>query len=227
MDDDVTARIIGMMAVEKRLMTEKQLRECLNTFEFFNEGPLIELFVSKNFLTSRQIARLRQIVERGDIEPESDPSADWLRERFGEIAATRYGVDSEEILSCLGEQKNLAETGFRCPLGQLLMSRGVLGPSQVTEILALQGRRILRCAECDARFTVVDFDPAKFYECRKCPKADLVETEIVPISREKIERRLRLIDNPLPSDPIPDFDFDEEDDQTDDEAPPGLKILEL
>ena len=227
MDDDVTARIIGMMAVEKRLMNEKQLRECLNQYEFFGEGPLVEIFLSKKYLTPLQVEKLRKIVETGEGEPEADLAAARIDGRFGEIAVSRFGVDIEAILDGLNEQERLKETDLRCPLGQILMSRGLLGPSQVAEILALQGRRVMGCVECKSRFTVVDFDPTKFYECRKCPKADLLEVEIVPISRDKIERRLRVASKPLPSDPIPDMDFDEADDQTDDEAPPGLQILEL
>ena len=45
---NIEERLLGMMAVEKRFITEKQLTECLNTIEFFEpDKTLAEIFLSK------------------------------------------------------------------------------------------------------------------------------------------------------------------------------------
>ena len=67
----ILQKIIGMKAVEKKLISEKQLTECLNDQDFFApEKKLEEILLEKGYLTPLQIQRLKQEIsgEREDFD---------------------------------------------------------------------------------------------------------------------------------------------------------------
>lgn len=211
---DVNARLLGMMAVEKRLITEKQLTECLNLHEFFDQRPLAELLLEKGYLTSRQLAKLKSILER-EVKGEAHQAAQTAsKDRFGILAIRSRLVRPDQLDESLREQKELAGRGFRIPIGQILMSKGYLTPEQVWRILQVQGKNYMKCESCGAAYTVFQFDPDEFYRCKKCD-ALLEEAPPAPIPREAIERRLQTTEEDLEM-------LDEDEDQS-----PGLSVIDL
>ncbi len=236
MDDNITSRLMGMMAVEQGLITEKQLRALLNGADF--EGrPMMDIAVENEYLTEAQVEKLRRLTNRdaSTIEP-----AIYSKKKFGLLALKAEDATKSQIQDALREQEEFASFGAHFPLGQLLMSKGLLTPEQVTNLLAKQGKRYLQCTDfCDGSDTVRDFSEEKFYRCPKCG-SDLELSDIVSVSRTKIEEQvddLKAKADTGPQKPVPkrkkikidlsSVVFDDEDDDELDMDVGDLDVLEL
>lgn len=59
---------------------------------------------------------------------------------FGEIAVDLGFIDHKEIDLALSEQQSHEGTPDRKPIGEYLLGKGLLNESQISEILAIQGK---------------------------------------------------------------------------------------
>ncbi len=189
MEDQITSRLMGMMAVEKGLISEKQLRALLNAVEIENR-PMMEVALEREFLTSAQVDKLRRLVQRDvrEIQPTT-----YTKKKLALLAVESQVCTKAQVKECLVEQREFASLGAHFALGQLLMSKGYVKPNQVTRILAQQGKRFLQCTDfCDGCDTVRNYSDENFYRCPKCG-SDLEPAELVPISRTSIEEKVELM----------------------------------
>lgn len=186
---DINERLIAMMAVEKRLISEKQLTECLNIHEFFDPRPLLEILVDKGYIKARQVEKLQSLMDRG-ISGDVGDEQETEDSPFGVLSLRCHMVLPEQLEKAIAEQRDLKALKVRIPIGQILMSQGYVTSDQVRRILVMQGKNYLRCKEgCGRGFTVVGFRADEFYKCQKCG-GDLEEDDPTPIDRAVIERYL-------------------------------------
>ena len=90
---------------------------------------------------------------------------------LGEWCVRRGLATREEVDACLREQrKRAAANKPPVRVGELLVDRGILTPSQVTKALADQDEEIRQCIHCDLRVNVpVSTEPVE-YRCPRCER---------------------------------------------------------
>lgn len=165
-------RLLGRLAVERGLLTEAQLEECVKEQETAPPSPrsLGVLLVSKGLLTEGDLLAL---LEEQDRREQSLKEYRALREAeylFGQLLVKHNKATQLQINKCLQVQKQMAERGVRpIPrLGEILVEHGFVDRATVAEILKLQDKRVLACAACGRQVNVVGFEPNRAYRCEAC-----------------------------------------------------------
>lgn len=161
--------LLGRMAVSSRMITEAQLKQCLDVQQKDSPPrPLGHLLVELDFLTIGQLdhliqsqaARFHDIEERSKIDP---------REAlFGRLAIELGHVSTEQLHECLREQANIARLKIFFRLGEILIKKGYVTPEVVKEILKRQRKEILKCPRCGARYNIATLDEKARLTCKKC-----------------------------------------------------------
>lgn len=188
MYDILHDRLLGMLAVEKRFITEKQLKKCLNLMEFEQANSLKDVLLAKGYLTIPQAKRLEEELESGttpmgpqeEAAPEEaveeQPKAPSLfkKKRFGDIAIESHFIAKSQIDRALQEQDKYLERGIRVPIGQILCRLNFLTLPQLKKLLQSQFSQTLYCKRCKITKVITGYNPSKLYQCESC-KLDLIE----------------------------------------------------
>ena len=77
-------------------------------------------------------------------------------------------VTKEQLSACVGEQNEATEKGFRRSLGQIAVRRGYMSAEQLVEVLKAQGKTLVACSQCGARFNAFGYAPEQEPKCEKC-----------------------------------------------------------
>lgn len=184
---NVEERLLGMMAVEKRFITEKQLTECLNTIELFQTDRTLEqVFLDKEYLTKPQIDRLRQQLQAStEVKMEEKPNTQI---RFGDIAIEQNMIDTDQLNNALQEQKVYHERAMKVQIGQILYKKGLLTMAQVGRILESQLKKVLYCKGCKTTTVINSYIPSKIYQCEKC-QLDLIEAKVKKAAKQEKQKK--------------------------------------
>ncbi len=167
-------RLIGMRAVEKRFISEKQLTECLNFIELFEpDKTLGQILLKKGYLTKAQIARIEEELG-GEIEKPITTTV--AKKMFGDIALEQNMVTSDQLTDALSLQNLLLQRGLRIQLGQILVKKGYLTIPQIKRVVEAQSNKILYCSQCKKTTTIHNYDPSQIYKC-DCD-CDLIEAKV-------------------------------------------------
>ncbi len=162
----IEERLMGMKAVEKRFITEKQLIQCMNIVENFEtDKTLEEKLIEKGYLTRAQIARLKKSM-LSDIDLDSKPRTNTTKKKmFGNIALEQNMIDEDQLIDALEEQEIYMERGVRVQMGQILLKKQYLTRAQLERILSNQSKKTLACPKCKATKIVHNYNDSKFYQC--------------------------------------------------------------
>ncbi len=187
--DMVHDRLLGMLAVEKRFIVEKQLKECMNIIELFEtDKTLKEILLRKKYLTKAQIQRLES--ELFPDEPAEEDSSSVPRQpSFGELALEKNMIDQSQLDKALEEQQKYISRGIRPQIGQVMFKIGFLTLPQVKKVLEAQLKKILVCKMCNIQKIVFNYSPTLIYQCERCG-LDLIEEEVkkepvqIPVQEE-------------------------------------------
>jgi predicted RNA-binding Zn-ribbon protein involved in translation (DUF1610 family) len=154
--------LFGHLAVSGRFVTEEQIAECVDMQEKYRSrgGPvprLGELLAMKGYMTPDQV---RAVLDGQHGRREG---------LFGEIAVRWRFVTREVLDGALAFQREMDAAGkHRARIGEILVGRGELQAHQVRAILDAQGKRIVHCSSCAARFNVAHFRAGASVQCPKC-----------------------------------------------------------
>jgi ribosomal protein L37AE/L43A/polyhydroxyalkanoate synthesis regulator phasin len=169
-------RLLGMRAVEKRFITEKQLTKCLNLIEFNNPAKaLSDMLLEEGLLTAAQLKRLREdmLKETSSVDEGSSSNA---KKMFGEIALEQNMVTRDQLDETLAEQDKYMQRGLRVQIGQILYKKGYLTLPQVSRIVEGQSKKSLYCKNCQITTVIHNYEPSRIYQCEKCTW-DLIEAK--------------------------------------------------
>ncbi len=160
--------LVGQIALELRLVSHEQLRQCLD----FQAGqmqpkPIGALLIRNGFLTEAQFEQVLEEQRRRFAEglPHAPASRDALS--FGKLVVQHGYAGAESVSEALRAQQDLADRGIRRRLGELLVAAGRLPAEAVPVILKMQGKTLMACTFCGAHFNVLS-TIAEGYPCREC-----------------------------------------------------------
>ncbi len=154
--------LFGRLATAGRFITEEQIAECVELQERYRAkgGPaprLGEILAMKGYMSPDQV---RAVLDGQHNRREG---------LFGEIAVRWRFAERESLEKALELQREMDAAGkHRSRIGEILVGRGELQPHQVRAILDAQGKRIVHCSGCSARFNVAHFRGGARVKCPKC-----------------------------------------------------------
>jgi Protein kinase domain len=160
--------LFGRLASSGKFATEEQIAECVNLQEKYREKGgtvprLGELLAMKGYMSPEQV---RAVL---------DGQHTRLEGLFGEIAVRWRFVDRKVLDNALEFQREMDAAGkHRARIGEVLVGRGELQPHQVRAVLEAQGKKIMHCSGCSARFNVAHFRPGAQVSCPKCGAVTVV-----------------------------------------------------
>jgi len=164
-------------AVKKGLITEEQLKEALEQKE--KEGSVrsvITIMIDKKVLSNRGVKEIIEVLKRKSMD-EQDESYEEIE--FGEEAAQKGYLTYTQLWEAI---ENRLQTSSR--IEELLHKGGTLSLDDALDVLKSQGKRIMKCPECNKQYTVKDYKEGKEYTCLKCgaplelpEKVDTLSTE--------------------------------------------------
>ena len=200
-------RLLGMRAVEKRFITEKQLTKCLNIIEFGGDQTrkLTDILLQEGLITPAQLKRLHEDLIKDTSSTGDADTPSYGKKRFGEIALEQNMITNDQLQEALDEQEKFLARGVRVQLGQILYKKGYLTLPQVARIVEAQSKKALYCKNCQTNSVINNYESSKIYQCEKC-NWDLIPAKV--------------------SKPVMTTDADD-DDEEDSEDLGTLDILEL
>ena len=163
---------IGRMALEKLLVTPKQLEaaieEQLLDASAGRPRPLGTVLVARGILTDRQLLMLLEEQAKepaADLEPQQKEDL-----RLGAILVRRGEAPPDRVQECLRLQAEAIEAGVApVPrLGELLVRHAGVPAESVRRTLAVQQKTVLACGGCGKRFNAKAHDPSRKYRCPSC-----------------------------------------------------------
>jgi hypothetical protein len=161
--------LFGKIALEEGLLTEAQLRECLELQAYMDPPvpPLGVLLMRMGYIDD---AKLHQII---DIQRQR--LRDWevsIRAKrednlFGKVVIRMGLAREDQVRACLDVQDSLPPGDFR-RLGDILVQKGVLTVEDIQRVLDFQAGLVLYCPGCDREYNMVLFNPGAKIICYQC-----------------------------------------------------------
>lgn len=183
---DIRDSLFGSLAVRGHFVLDEQIREALDLQRQFETAGdrvphLGEILVSKGYMTPEQV----QAVLQGQGAPQGA--------KFGQVAVQWHLTRPEDVESALEHQRITKAQGQRpMRLGEILITRGQLKPHQVKAVLAAQGKAIVVCTGCGARYNAKNVHEGTAITCPRC------QVVFVPMP-SAVSQRLKAIKPSAPS----------------------------
>ncbi|MBI3271865.1 MAG: protein kinase [Planctomycetes bacterium] len=165
-------RILGQLAVRKRVVTPDQMAECLAEQEALAKAgatppPLGALLIKKGYLSSKALERLLAAKDETFADG-VDPRERKIDARFGKRLVAHGLTTEEQVRGALEAQDRLRRHGIPLRLGEILVSRGILTETQVRDALRLQDKTVVLCPVCAKAYNARGYRPGKKLKCPTC-----------------------------------------------------------
>ena len=171
--------MLGQIAVEKGLITQQQLEECVREQEA-SAGqkpgprtptrPLGVVMLSRGVIEQKDLEGLLEEQHRRLKTMEDHLKNQKVEYLFGQLLVKNNLATQLQVNKCLEVQIKLTEKGVQpVPrLGELLVEHGFVDKKTVTEVLRMQDKDLLFCTACGRQFNVVGAEYGRTYKCKEC-----------------------------------------------------------
>ena len=208
--------ILGRIVLERGLVTERQLEECLkaqlappsdpdSTIGSGNPRPLLGILIERGFIKDSQAAELLEEQNRRLQIVEDYQKVSKTELELGQLLVKHNKATQIQINKCLEIQEKLAHQG-KTPvprLGELLVQYGYVDAKTIQELLHLQHKDILICTNCAKQFNVIGIEKGKTYRCRSCGGIMVTRDLLGSLHADQTAHGFELptTDAPLPPEP--------------------------
>jgi len=172
--------LLGRLAVIHGQLSQEELEECLG-LQARSQPPeaLEKVLVERGYVSARQVQTLKELL-RNDLTTKTPRSSPETSERFGRLAIGKGWITPDQLAECLSLQKKMHEHNLYPNIGDVLVEKGYLTQDQVKELLGDQGKTLLKCPACGAKYNVAGYDPKKHHlTCKACAAPLEVAEQIV------------------------------------------------
>lgn len=159
---DIRDNLFGTLAVRGHFVLPEQVDEALNLQKQYESNGqrvprLGELLSHLGYMTPEQVRAVLQ---------GQGPQAKGL---FGEIGIRWQIFTKTDIDAALTTQRELKDAG-EAPMriGQVLLTRGKIKAHQIRAILQAQGKQMVCCPNCNARYNMVKVSAGTRVTCPRC-----------------------------------------------------------
>ncbi len=172
--------LLGRIAVERKLLTEAQLAQCLRELHAAQTKTrstrakpvptLKTIFLAKKFISEKDLISLLEDQNRRLQVLETYQKMHKVEFLFGQLLVHQNQVTQNQINKCLAIQQQKAEAGeYPIPrLGELLVDQGYATRETVAEVLQKQNKGLLFCTRCGNQYNVIGIREGKAYTCKRC-----------------------------------------------------------
>jgi len=176
--------LLGQIAIERGLITEAQLEECLqgralsdqsaDPLETISPGkvsrPLGIILLSKNYVKEEELIGLIEEQNRRFRALEEYRKMVKVDLLLGELLIKYNKTTQLQINKCIEIQEAMVTKGTSpIPrLGELLLEHGYTNKETIQEMLKIQNKEVLICTRCGKQFNVVGIQSGVAYRCKSC-----------------------------------------------------------
>ena len=165
--------LLGRIAVEKGLVTEAQLKDCVREQKAAPRGtekPLGVVLLARGLIGEKDLEQLLQEQNQRLRALDTYQKMQKVEYLFGQLLVKHNKATQIQVNKCLEIQQRAAEKGVGpVPrLGELLVEHGYVDRQTVADILRMQNKELLFCTGCGRQLNVVELDGGKTYRCREC-----------------------------------------------------------
>ncbi len=165
--------LLGRIAVERGLLTEAQLKECVRDQKAAPSGtekPLGVVMLARGLIAEKDLVQLLEEQNQRLRALDSYQKMQKVDYLFGQLLVKHNKATQIQVNKCLEIQQRLAEKGAsQVPrLGELLVEHGYVDRQTVADILRMQHKHLLFCTGCGRQLNVLDLEDGKTYRCREC-----------------------------------------------------------
>ena len=171
--------MLGQIAVEKGLISQKQLDECIREQDA-SAGqkpgprtptrPLGVVMLSRGIIEQKDLEALLEEQNRRFKTIDQHIKNQKVEYLFGQLLVKNNLATQLQINKCLEIQMKLTEKGVQpIPrLGELLVEHGFVDKKTVAEVLRMQDKDLLFCTGCGRQLNVVGAENGQTYRCKEC-----------------------------------------------------------
>lgn len=179
------------IAQEGKLLTMGQVEECLE-IQKQHPNKLWGILLDKGYINNSNMAA---IMGRAPSNWQKvAPKKEKIEKKFGELCIERGFATPDQIQECLDIQARFEKEGKHMRIGQILIEKKYVAIRQAQSIIELQGKKILRCANCDTKYNIKRYQPNKKYVCPKC-SSELVSSQATVASSINVEKSFMTRDS--------------------------------
>ncbi len=174
--------LLGRIAVERGLITQAQLDECMREQQVLGGDPnqtigrssggrpLGLVMMSKGYIQDKDLITLLEEQNRRLKLMEEYRKMLKVELLFGQHLVKNNKATQIQINKCLEAQQRMVTLGVSpIPrLGELLVEHGYVDKQTVQDILKVQNKDILFCTGCARQFNVVGVVDGMTYRCKSC-----------------------------------------------------------
>ncbi len=164
--------LIGRIALERGLVSEAQLAECLSDQRGAPASTLPAIMLRKGLIKPGDLDVLVEEHKKrlADALELSDPKLEDAL--LGRLLIKQGLVKEAQLYECLRSQAEMGEAGHKAPrLGEILVRKGFLAtdPGALPSPSPSPARKdTLVCPACSAHFSTAGTDASKRYTCKQC-----------------------------------------------------------
>ncbi len=120
--------------------------------------------------------------------------------RLGQELVRRRLVTLTQIRECVAAQTDLERRGQSVPIGNILVTRGIIGMEDLKETLASLGFLFLFCPTCTCEVPITNYERDRAYYCTRC-SGELIFSSNRPAQRDTTGPFSRPVDDDKQADP--------------------------
>ncbi len=209
--------ILGKIAIERELITEAQLEECLLERELPEETadpletvtphrvkrPLGIILLSKSYLKEPDLIQLIEEQNRRMRMLEEYRKMVKVDLLLGELLIKHNKTTQLQVNKCIEIQEGMVTKGIPpIPrLGELLLEHGYTDKDTIQTMLRIQNKEILICTRCGKQFNVVGVRTGVSYRCKNCGGIMLSQSTIETLQADETHFGDEVKDGGLPDKP--------------------------
>lgn len=164
--------LLGQIALDWGLVSPDQLNAILDEQSKLKAPkPVGVLLVARGLLTDEQLVKIIDEQRRRMGKPPDYGGVRREDSLFGRLVVKLGYATEEQVNECLRAQQDLAEAGVTKRLGEIMMDCGRLGAEAILQIVEAQGKKIMVCPGCLARYNVSGWEPHRKFPCKQCGQA--------------------------------------------------------
>jgi DNA-directed RNA polymerase subunit RPC12/RpoP len=173
--------LFGKIAVSCGFINEAQLAKAVEAQEKAANGThLGKIMVEQGYLNEEELMTVLAIQRENRSRLEMSPAVRKMGMTLGRLAIEKDYCNEQQVHECIREQAKLERFNLFFRLGEVMVSRGVLRPEQVHELLQSQNITILGCPACFSKFNVLNFKEGMSIACPKCGHPSLEKPSSMP-----------------------------------------------
>lgn len=182
--------LFGRIAVHNGIITLEQFEECLQfQRERAGEQHIGQILVERGLLNEAQ-ARAILATQRRNLHRER-PGREGEEYKLAQRFVSQGKVTLGELEDIRGVQEEMGSRGLFPSLSDILVQRGKISLSDLSEAQRQVGRKALWCGACGKKYRAVGWRPDRDVFCRKCGG------KLLPHERTETERAERAFETSL------------------------------